>query len=126
MEEYNIITSNDQIYVYNNGYYQRNDNLIENKMLEMAPDIKSHMRNEVLSYIKIKTNRDVNRVEFPYIINIENGRLDVRTRVLYEHSPEYIEFERVPVKYNPDAYDVNVDKMLDKVFCHDKEVTSLI
>ena len=125
LEEYNIITSNDQIYIYNNGYYQRNNNLIENKMLEMAPDIKSHMRNEVLSYIKIKTNRDVNRVEFPYIINIENGRLDVRDRVLYEHSPEYIEFERVPVKYNPEAYNEAVDKMLDKVFCNDKEVRAL-
>lgn len=125
LEEYNIVTSNDQIYIYNNGYYQRDNGLLEKKMLEMAPDIKSHMRNEVLSYIKIKTNKEVNRVEFPYIINIENGRLDVRTRILYKHSPEYVEFERVPVKYNPDAYDINVDKMLDKVFCHDKEVQAL-
>ena len=125
LEEYDIVTFNDQIYIYNNGYYQKNDKLIENKMIEMAPDIKSYMRSEVLAYIKIKTNQMVNRVEFPYIVNIENGRLDVRDRILYEHSPRYIEFERVPVKYEPNAYNKDVDKMLDKVFCNDKEVRAL-
>ena len=127
IRQYNIVTVNDNIYIYSNGYYQRDERLVEQAMIEICPSIKSHMRFEILSYIRIKTHYKMGSLdpESQYTINIKNGRLNVLTREISEHSPEHIEFAREPVIYDPDAYDVHVDKMLNRTFCNDIEVRML-
>ncbi|MFW6002658.1 MAG: phage/plasmid primase, P4 family, partial [archaeon] len=121
IKRYNIVTVNDRTYIYEDGYYQQDPKLIERAMIEIFPSIKSHMRNEVLSYIKIKTHKNYQGVPDPYVLNVKNGRLNVMDKKLTNHSPNYIEFERLPVAYKPDAYDKVVDKTLDKVFCYDED-----
>lgn len=126
IEEYRIITVGSQIYIYEDGYYQQDERIIENKMIEMYRDIKQQQRAEVLSYIRIKTHipRDSIKVE-PYIVNLKNTRLDLRSGNLLPFSPEAIDFARVPVTYDPTAYNADLDKMLNRVFCGDREVIDL-
>ena len=123
---YKIITVNNQLYVYEDGYYQQDDRIIENKMIELYPSIKQTQRNEVLSYIRIKTH--VNSADLrvnPYIINLKNTRLDIRSGECLEFTPEAIEFDRIPVTYDPSAYCADLDKMLNRVFLGDREVINL-
>lgn len=125
IKRFSIVTVNDRTYIYEEGYYQQDPRLIEKAMISVFPSIKSHLRREVLSYIAIKTHRNYNGVADPYTLNIKNGRLNVLNHKLSNHSEKYIEFERVPVVFNPEAYDVHVDKTLTKVFCGDSEVRLL-
>lgn len=126
IKRYNIVTFNDLTYIYKDGYYQRDNRLVEQAMIEMVPNIKSHMRSEVLKYIAIKTHIPSNqRNDDTYILNIKNGRLDVRTGELLPHDPNIVEFVRVPVTYVPNHYDIHVDKMLNKLFVNDMEVRDL-
>ena len=123
---YHIITVNNQLYVYENGYYQADERIIEGKMLELFPSIKTSQRNEVLNYIKIKTHINSRLLTIsPYVLNLKNTRLDLRTGQCLEFTHKSIEFDRIPVIYDPSAYCADLDKMLNRVFLADREVIDL-
>ena len=114
------------MYVYEDGYYQADDKIIENKMIELYPGILQRQRTEVLAYIRIKTHVQASELKVnPYIINLKNTRLDIRSSKCLEFDPSAIEFDRIPVVYDPSAYCADLDKMLNRVFCGDREVINL-
>lgn len=126
IDNFNIITVNGQMYVYEKGYYQQDERIIERKMIELYPAIKNNNRSEVLSYIRILTHKGVDDIKVnPYIINVNNTRYDLKTGKLLAFTPNAIEFDRLPVTYDPSAYNADVDKMLNKVFIGDNEVINL-
>ena len=126
IEHFNIITVNGQLYIYEDGYYQQDERIIENKMIEIFPTILQRQRSEVLAYIRIKTHMNQSDIKSdPYVINLINTRFDLRTNKLLSFTPEAIEFDRIPVKYDPSAYCVDLDKMLNRVFIGDREVKDL-
>lgn len=126
IDVYHIITVNGQLYVYEDGFYQQDERIIERKMIELYPGIKQTQRAEVLSYIRIKTHINAADIKVsPYIINLKNTRLDIRTGKCLEFAPDVIEFDRIPVVYDPSAYCSDLDKMLNRVFLGDREVIDL-
>ncbi len=126
IHDMHIITLNDTLYVYADGYYKKANALIEQKMIEIYPKIKSMQRTEVLKYLKIQTYIDPASVHTEeYIINLANTRYDLRTSTAIPYSSEASEFCRIPVNYNPDAYCADLDKCLNKVFCGDRQVIDL-
>ena len=126
VERMNIVTVNEQCYVYRDGYYQRVEREIDQATIKLYARSRRSQRAEVLDYIKILTTKRMNEIPVQeYIINLKNGRLDVRTGELLPFSPEFIDFARIPVVYDPDAYCADLDKMLNKVFKHDRQVIDL-
>ena len=126
IREFKIISLNNCLYVYEDGYYQADDRIIENKMIELYPGILQRQRTEVLAYIRIKTH--INSADLklnPYVINLKNTRLDIRNSRCLEFTPEAIEFDRIPVVYDPSAYSADLDKMLNRVFLGDRGVIDL-
>ena len=123
---FKIITVNNQLYVYEDGYYQRDEKIIERKMIQLFRSIKQNQRNEVLSYIRIRTHIGGGAIKVnPYVINLKNTRYDIRSGKCLEFTPEAIEFDRIPVTYDPSAYCADLDKMLNRVFLGDREVINL-
>lgn len=126
VEAYHIITVNGQMYVYDDGFYQQDERIIERKMIELFPAIKSQQRSEVLAYIRIQTHVKSEDLKIePFIINLKNTRLNVKTGDLLPFDHEAIEFDRIPVTYDPSAYNADLDKMLQRVFLSDREVINL-
>lgn len=126
IQEFNIIEVNNCLYVYEDGYYQADDKIIERKMIELYPNILQRQRAEVLAYVKIKTHVNAGDIKRnPYVINLVNTRLDIRNGACLEFTPEVIEFDRIPVTYDPTAYCADLDKMLNRVFLGDREVINL-
>ena len=123
---FKIITVNNQLYVYEDGYYQADECIIARKMIELYPSIKQNQRSEVMSYIKIKTHINAGSIKVnPYVLNLKNTRFDIRSGMCLEFTPEEIEFDRIPVTYDPSAYCADLDKMLNRVFLGDREVINL-
>ncbi len=126
VERMNIVTVNEQCYVYKDGYYQRAEREIDKEMIRLYPRSRRAQRAEVLDYIKILTTIRMNDIpKQEYIINLKNGRLDTRTNKLLPFDPEIIDFARIPVTYDPEAYSADLDKTLNKVFKHDRQVIDL-
>lgn len=126
IQEFKIIEVNGVLYVYEDGYYQADNKIIENKMIELYPGILQRQRTEVLAYIRIKTHVNATDLRVnPYVINLTNTRFNIKTGECLEFTPDAIEFDRIPVIYDPSAYCADLDKMLNRVFCGDREVINL-
>lgn len=126
IKDLKIVCKNGTLYVYDKGYYKKANALIEQKMIQIYPKIKSAQRSEVLKYLEIQTYIDPDDVKLEeYIINLKNTRYDLRTNSAIPHTPEALEFCRIPVEYNPSAYCADLDKCLNKVFCGDRQVIDL-
>ena len=129
IQDMQIVTMNGCIYVYEDGYYKpysKAGRSIERRMIEMYPKIKTAQRTEVLNYIQIQTCIKPEEVAVnEYIINLNNTRFDLRTNKALPFDPTAIEFSRIPVNYDPNAYCPDLDKALNKTFCGDREVIDL-
>lgn len=95
-------------------------------MIEKYPGIKKTQQNEVLNYIEAVFNRDEVIDADPKFILVNNGILDIRSMWLSEHTPELFIPCKVPVDWNPNAYNATVDKMFDNISCGDKRLRMLL
>jgi len=122
----NIVTVNEIPYIYDDGYYQPAERAIDKQMVAQYPAIRRSQRAEVIDYIKILTHLKSEHIpKQEYIINLQNTRLDLRSGTCLPFDPSIIDFCRVPVVYDPSAYCAPLDKMLNKVFRHDRQVIDL-
>jgi len=110
LSEYRFITltDNEDCYIYQDGYYQ--NNAVQflkaecQQRVGVGKLLTEHVLNEIIGHIKRSTyikretiNSDKNT------INLINGLLDVRTRELKPHTPDFLGTIRIPVEYHPDA-----------------------
>ena len=125
ISEHRLIKYNGVIYEYLDNYYQPAE-FLRKYVRETYRGAKNNQVNEVVSYISdMKEIRRGSIKVNPYIINLNNTRLDIRSGKCLEFNPEIIEFGRIPVVYDPSAYCADLDKMLNRVFLGDREVINL-
>lgn len=124
ISEMHIISRHGRLYTYRDGYYRPGENDILKAMVERYPTSKRTEQNEVLNYIAIQRHIEDPPIE-EYVINVKNGRLDLRTGKLSPHTPEAFDFQQINAAYNPSAYYEPIDRMLMRVFCGDYQLFKL-
>jgi putative DNA primase/helicase len=125
IESHRLIKYNHTVYEYCDGYYQPAE-CLRKYVRETYRGAKNNQVNEVVSYIS--DMREIKRGSVkvnPFVINLKNTRLDIRTSECLPFTPDAIEFDRIPVVYDPSAYCADLDKMLNRVFCGDRDVINL-
>lgn len=126
IDDHNTIYTNGQLCIYDNerGFYDPNIKLIKHKMIELFENITMARRNEVYDYLKIEAPEKIQSSR-RYVL-FKNGVYDLSNKKLLEHSPGYVISNQIPWNYNENAYSELVDKTLDKLSCHDKQIRTLI
>ena len=122
---YHIIRINGQLHIYDGKIYVSGNKMIESKMVEVIPTLKSTQRNEVLKFIEIITPQD-SYVSDANLIAFRNGVYDLETDTLKDFSPSYIITNIIPWDYRPDAYSEIADRTLNKIACNDPEIRALL
>ena len=122
---YHIIRINGQLHIFDGKIYVSGSKMIESKMVEVIPTLKSTQRNEVLKFIEIITPQD-SYVSDANLIAFKNGVYDLDTEELKDFSPSYIITNIIPWDYRPDAYSEIADKTLNKIACNDPEIRALL
>jgi len=115
---FKTMADTEDIYVYNNGVYTNDGiNVIKRECEErLGSDVSMHRVNEVIGHIQRSTY--VARDEFdrdPFILNLNNGLLNIKTGELTAHTPEYLSCVRIPVDYNPEAECPNIKKFFSEI-----------
>lgn len=105
MQEMKFVTAfdNEECYYYDGGIYKIGG---EKKIKEEVDKVLGEYtttvrRSEVINYIKTATyidRRAFNSDKF--LLNLQNGLLDVKTRKLMPHTPEVISTIQLPITYN--------------------------
>ena len=57
----------------------------------------------------------------PYLLNVQNGVLDLRTRTLLDHAPDLMLSKICNAKFEPDADGSTVNTFISQVMCDDAE-----
>ena len=122
---YHIIRINGQLHIFDGKIYVTGNKMIESKMVEIIPTLKSTQRNEVLKFIEIITPQD-SYVSDANLIAFRNGVYDLETDTLKDFSPSYIITNIIPWDYRPDAYSEIADRTLNKIACGDPEIRALL
>lgn len=125
IKEHNLINFNSCIYEYNQGCYRPCETLGK-YIRQKVYAIKTNQRNEVINYIQDmeKVTSDTIKID-PYVVNLKNTRLNLKTGECLPFTPDVIDFSQLPVEYNPSVYNSDLDKMLNRVFTGDKEIRLL-
>ena len=109
LENFHFITvmQTDEILMYSNGVYKRGAEALIKKEIEnvIPPEILTkNLIEEVLGHIQRTTYVPLEKLNSdPYILNLKNGLLDIRTFEFKPHTPEVLSTIQIPVEYKPDA-----------------------
>ncbi len=119
-----IIKSNDlavfenEICIYENGVYKRNEETLYRKIIEILPTANTYFRKEVYNYLLLIVPKKYINKESG-IINFKNGLFDVNTKEFKEHTPNFFSINQLDVDLNLTAEPVEaIDNVLNKLSCN--------
>lgn len=126
-----IITCNDDCYIYNGKYYKRILDITEIERiihLEYKSSMKEKQRKETIKFIKLKSyipsyelNKNWNEIVF------KNGILNVSTMTLKPHSPSEYNTIYVDCNYIPDApYSKLIDDFFNQISNKEEDKKQLL
>ncbi len=128
MNEFRFITFKDTgaICVYKDGvYHQYGEVLIREECgKRLGEEYKKTRAEEVIEFIKVSTYVE-RREEPPHLIPLKNGVFDLKSCQLLPHSPDFMFFNNINVKYDPDASCPNIEKFLKEVTASSEDVELL-
>lgn len=123
--EYNIIRIDNQLHIYDNGIYRGGNEHIESIMIKHLPGLNKAKRTEVLAYLELICQGEQNISGAEYIA-FRNGVYNLTTEKLQPFTPDIIILNKIDWNYNADAYDPNVNNLLNRLACGDKSVRALL
>jgi len=101
------IMETDEIFMYQNGVYKHSAEAWIKKEIEsvIPPEILTeNIIKEVLGHIRRSTYEHLEKLNSnPYILNLKNGLLDIRTFEFKPHTPEFFSTMQIPIEYKPEA-----------------------
>jgi putative DNA primase/helicase len=101
LDEYSIKYAAGELWIYDSGVYQPGG---EQKIAKIAQDklgsaTRTNRIRETLDFIKREIHSDLPKTKTEFI-NLQNGRLNWKTRELFPHSPEIFEITQLPVSHD--------------------------
>ena len=123
--EYNIIYVDNQLHIYDGGIYKGGEDIIESVMIKHLPGLNKSKRTEVVSYLKLICQREKEMSGAEYIA-FRNGIYNITTEQLQPFTPDIVILNKIDWNYNPNAYDANVDKLLNRLACNNRDVRALL
>ena len=126
-----IITCNDDCYIYNGKYYRKVLDVTEIERIihnEYNPNLKDKQRKETIKFIKLKSwvasyelNKNWNEIVF------KNGVLNLANMKLYPHSPSVYNTIYIDCNYIPDApYSQIIDDFFNQISNKEEDKKTLL
>jgi putative DNA primase/helicase len=118
--DYSLLTDevSDIMYYYKNGVYHPKAEILIKELAETEyhGSCTNQFVNEIIGMIKRRTYSvfDPSSVD-PELINVRNGILNIRTDELFDHTPGLEFTVQLPVKYDPNASCLAIDKFFGEV-----------
>jgi putative DNA primase/helicase len=109
------------LYIFANGVYvPRGERFITRRVKQLTEELgytkkwSTHVTNEVVNFIAADAPELLEEPPLDFV-NLQNGLLDIRTRKLSPHSPDYLSPIQLPLTYTQAATCSAIDEFLDQV-----------
>lgn len=124
IDKYHIVSVEGKLYSFVDNKYMFYPNLIEELCIKELDSITIRNRRETAEYIRITAPKK--SFSDPKYILFKNGVLDISTGKIYPSTTEYVIPNYIPHNYKKDAYNKNLDIVLNNVSCNDPEIRAII
>ncbi|HAR85925.1 MAG TPA: DNA primase [Clostridium sp.] len=124
LKEHHIVNINDNLYIYKDGVYTSDKLEIKKCIDNIYSKITSNQIKEVIYKLEIRANKV--ELSNPNKIPVANGLLNLDNNILEPFTHSYISTNKIPVNYNPSAYDKDLDNALNDICCNDQNLRLLI
>lgn len=118
-EVLHIKSNGSAIYIYDDGYYKTiNKNTLENIVTQLTKgkcSIILHLNN-FIKFILVQCNSSLIQDDSIGVLNLKNGILDLKTRVLKTHTPSMFFKYKLPHEYLTSAHCPKWIEFLQRVF----------
>jgi P4 family phage/plasmid primase-like protien len=117
--------------IYENGVYKRKasniiQSIIKNTLGELGKKFTVSRLREIMKMIELDTLCNLDDFDKnPYMLNLENELVDIRTGDSKPHSPEYLSFRRIPITYDLDAFCPEIDSFFIDIF-HKEDINFIL
>ncbi len=116
-----------EMWVYKKGIYVPQGKSEVRELLRKLLESNFSMYYYGLAIGKIEADTYINPKDFfksnyTYLVPVENGILNIKTRQLMPFNPDMIFFNKIPVKYDRKAICPNIDKFLGQVLKHKEDI----
>ncbi len=127
IKKFSVCKINDTIHIYNNGVYERGEDILHGYMIKLMPDITDARRREVYKYIKVSLSTPTKEVSPPYLIPLATKIYNLNTDSFLDYTPEYVFLNRFPYDYKPDAPPQSmVTDTISQIASGDQDVIDLL
>ena len=125
INELSIKKVSSQLYIYQDVSYKRNaDNHIERAITQKVPSVRTNQIVEVMKRIQIDLhNHDLAPSRY---IKFRNGIYDIDSKILIGEDKSLVVPNIVKFDYKEDAYNEQLDNVLDQWCCNDKQIRSCL
>ena len=120
-----IIKLDEQLHIYKDGVYISGYENIEKQLIKIIPSLTARNRAEVLKYLELIAP-EVKSISSAKYIAFNNGIYNMDTEKLEDFNPDIIVKNKIPYNYNYDAYNEDMDKVLDRISCKDDNIRDLL
>jgi len=115
-----------EVWIYNDGIYKANgkSSIAEQCRKILKENFTTHLINEIISKIEADTYIDSDKFfKNNYIeeIPVQNGILNITTKKLKAFNPKKIFFNKLPIKYDPNAECPNIEKHFKEVLKNEND-----
>lgn len=125
LQNYHVIILNDQLHIYEAGVYVSGKRMIERKMIELIDTIKINQRREVMGYLENKAPIVKETADAKYIA-FKNGLFNLEAEQMESFRADIVVTNKIPHDYNYEAYNEDMDKVLDRLSCYDDDIRDLL
>ncbi len=119
IQENKVLTVNDtsEIFVFNGRFYESGEKILETQSAtKLDHKFKKASMADTMAYIRAMTYRNRKDNALPEnLLPIENGLLDIHTREITPHTPDYFYTSLHPLHYDPEAKCPKIDAFLGQV-----------
>jgi putative DNA primase/helicase len=126
-EHYFARDAGGRLYVFAEGVYKPTGEMVVRQRVksllnqwDLACKWSSRRALEVVEYIRVD-RPELWSVPPADVLNVQNGLLDVRTREMKPHSPEFLSAIQLPVTFDPEARCPAWEQFVSEVFPEDSE-----
>lgn len=111
-----------EMYVYADGLYVLGEDVLKKDIRNLYGALCTNKHiNEVIERIKDLTSIDrAAFVEPAYLVNLNNGILDIHTGEFLPHDPQYLFFTKIPIDYKAEADCPRIRKFLKEILQEDQ------
>ena len=96
----------DQLYRYDKGVYRPDGEefILQHTQQKLDEFDNTNRRSETVGFLKVADRQDSMKInQEKYILNLNNGLLDISTGEMQQHTPDYLSTTRIPIEYNKNA-----------------------